>query len=80
MSNGSYKLVSSHAFFIDVDDGRPTRPDFPGEQAYCHQWGNAFVLKDPGTGKWSTYVVASANVIVEFSNNGGGKIHLWKKE
>ena len=78
-ASGTYWLQSHHAFNIRVNDNVPKRDDFGDSQPFCAEGHGAFLYKDPKTNKYSTYIVLSDTIMLEMSNNGGGKAHVWRK-
>ena len=81
--DGTYLLDSDHHFEVKIEEGKPSRSDFlrrdPYNTAWCCAEAKAFILKDPNTGKTSTYVKLTETLMLECSHNSKGRVHLWRK-
>ena len=78
---GEYELASTHGpFKLTIDSqGYISRVDFSANEAWTHNHEQGFILQDPNTSKYSTFVFYSDELLIEFSPNGGGKVQVWKK-
>jgi len=83
--DGSYALDSHHSYVLTISDGIPCRPDFVSHDAANRAWccveAKSFCLSDPSLdNKVSTYIQVTDHLIVECSQNGRGKVFLWRRQ
>lgn len=82
--DGSYGLDSQQQFVVTISEGVPSRPDFVRHtlenRAWCCAEAKSFTLEDPSLGnKISTFVQVSDHLLLECSQNGKGKVFLWRR-
>ena len=84
LNDGEYVLASNHYFVLNIEEGKPHRPDFRNadvrNKAQCCDDARAFLLHDPSTRRTSTYVQVNAFLIVEVSHNRSGCVHVWRRK
>ena len=82
--NGVYQLDSQQTFEFKIEDGIPSRQDYTDADANATAWccsqARSFILADPTLhNRISTYIQLTSSLVLECSNNGGGKVFLWRK-
>ena len=81
---GTYALVSQQEFVVTISEGVPSRPDFvrhtSDNRAWCCAEAKSFTLADPSfDNKISTFVQVSDSLLMDCSQNGKGKVFLWRR-
>ena len=80
VNTGDFRISANHSHTLHIENGVPSREGFP-ESSMCHSNGS-FVIKDTtfSPQRFSTYVILTPDIIIEFTNNSGGKIWIWRRE
>ena len=80
LEDGEYHIGADHDFILTVANGMPNRGEHFTNVRCCSS-SKSFLMTDATfhpKSRTSTYVVLLPNMILEFSNNNGGKFWIWR--